>query len=68
MMFGDTSLLREWLIGGIVWQVASTLSRAGLIRLETRMGGFYGLHDSLNPRPHGGGTPMRPHKMSYKVS
>jgi len=49
--------------------VASTHSRAGLIKLEkTRMGFLWILHGPQSPRPHGDGTPMRPHKVSYKVS
>jgi len=43
--------------------VASTLSRAGLIRLENKDGFLW-----LSPRPHEDGTPVRPHKVSYKVS
>ena len=45
-----------------------THSRAGLIKLEKQGWVFlwilYGLQ-SL--RPHGDGTPVRPHKVSYKV-
>jgi len=73
-MLGDTSFLSEWLIGGIVWTrkqqiwVASTLSRAGLIRLEKQGWVFLRtLHGPLNPKPHEDGTPVRPHKVSYKV-
>jgi len=49
--------------------VASTLSGAGLIRLEKQGRVFlWILHGLLNPRPRGDGTPVRPHKVSYKVS
>jgi len=34
---------------------------------KTRMGFLWILHGPQRPRPHGNGTPMRPHKVSYKV-
>ena len=38
------------------------------IRKKTRMGFLWILHGLQSPRPHGDRTPMRPHKVSYKVS
>jgi len=35
---------------------------------KTRMGFLRTLHGPLSPRPRGDGTPVRPHKVSYKVS
>ena len=35
---------------------------------KTRMGFLWTLHGPLSPRPNGDGTPVRPHKVSYKVS
>jgi len=35
---------------------------------KTRMGFLWILHGLQSPRPHGDGTPVRPHKVSYKVS
>ena len=35
---------------------------------KSRMGFLWTLHGPLSPRPHGDVTPMRPHKVSYKVS
>ena len=32
------------------------------------MGFLWILHGPQNPRPHGDRTPVRPHKVSYKVS
>jgi len=49
--------------------VASTHSRAGLIKLEKQGWVFlWILHGPQSPRLHGDGTPVRPHKVSYKVS
>jgi len=49
--------------------VASTHSRAGLIKLEKHVWVFlWILHGLQSPRPHGDGTLVRPHKVSYKVS
>jgi len=48
--------------------VALTLSRAGLIKLEKQDGFLWILHGPQSPRPHGDGTRMRPHKVSYKAS
>ena len=49
--------------------VASTHSRAGLIKLEKQGWAFsWILHGPQSPRPHGDGIPVRPHKVSYKVS
>ena len=48
--------------------VASTHSRAGLIKLEEQGWVFlWILYDPQSPRPHGDMTPVRPHKVSHKV-
>ena len=48
--------------------VASTHSRAGLIKLEKQgWVSLWILHGPQSPRPHGDGTPVRPHKVSCKV-
>jgi len=49
--------------------VASTHSRAGLIKLEKQGWVFLWILDGLqSPRSHGDWTPVRPHNVSYKVS
>jgi len=49
--------------------VASTLSRAGWIKLEKQEWVLWTLlHGPQSPRPRGDGTPVRPHKVSHKVS
>jgi len=52
----------------VVGSINSFKGRLDKIR-KTRMG-FYGfiLHGPQSPRPHGDGTPVRPHKVSYKVT
>jgi len=48
--------------------VASTHSRAGLIKLEEQgWVSLWILYDPQSPRPHGDRTPVRPHKVSHKV-
>jgi len=48
--------------------VASTHSRADLIKLEKQGWVFlWILHGPQSPRPHGDRTPVRPHKVRYKV-
>ena len=49
--------------------VASTPFKGRLDKIrKTRMGFLWILHGPQSPRPHGDGTPVRPHKVSYKVS
>ena len=49
--------------------IASTHSKAGLIKLEKQGWVFkWILYDPQSPRPHGDRTPVRPHKVSHKVS
>jgi len=49
-----------------VGSINSFKGRLDKIR-KTRMGFLRTLHGPLSPRPHGDGTPVRPHKVSYKV-
>jgi len=50
--------------------IASTHSWAtGLIKLEKQAwDSLWILHGPQSPRPHRDGTPVRPHKVSHKVS
>ena len=61
---------------GIVWldqetvdvgSINSFKDRLDKIR-KTRMGILWILHGPQSPMPHGDWTPVRPHKVSYKVS
>jgi len=51
-----------------VGSINSFKGRLDKIRKKTRMGFLWILHGPQSPRPHGDGTPVRPHKVSYKVS
>jgi len=43
--------------------------KGGLDKIrKIRMGFLWILHGPQSPRPHGDRTPVRPHKVSYKVS
>ena len=50
-----------------VGSINSFKGRLDKIR-KTRMGFLWTLHGPLSPRPHRDGTPVRPHKVSCKVS
>ena len=50
-----------------VGSINSFKGRLDKIR-KTRMGFLWILHGPQIPRPHGDWTPVRPHKVSYKVS
>ena len=50
-----------------VGSINSFKGRLDKIR-KTRMGFLWILHGPQSPRPHGDWTPVRPHKVSYKVS
>jgi len=50
-----------------VGSINSFKGRLDKIR-RTRMGFLLILYDPQSPRPHGDRTPVRPHKVSHKVS
>jgi len=50
-----------------VGSINSFKGRLDIIR-KTSMGFLWIVHGPQSPRPHGDGTPVRPHKVSYKVS
>jgi len=72
-MLGDTFfhkiVVNRWnsLDQETVGSINSFKGRLDKIR-KIRMGFLWTLHDPQNPRPHGDGTPVRPQKVSYKVS
>ena len=73
-MLADTFFHGQWWLDGIVWTrkqymwVASTHSRAGLIKLEKNKDGFF-MDSAWSAKPQASWRwdPARPHKVSYEV-